>query len=60
MIRHEQFCQYHGPYCRGSNIHVNNDIALIRLPRLANTLVEDKSFKVLPICLAWKPREFMP
>ena len=30
-----------------------NDIALIRLPRLANTFLEGSEFKVLPICLGW-------
>ena len=31
-----------------------NDIALIRLPRLAITINEDFNMWVLPICLAWK------
>ena len=30
-----------------------NDIALIRLPRLANTFLEGPEYKVMPICLGW-------
>ena len=31
-----------------------NDIALIRLPRLAETYIENHKTPVLPICLGWK------
>jgi hypothetical protein len=33
-----------------------NDIALIRLPRLAVTVLEDDDEVVMPICLPWNPR----
>jgi hypothetical protein len=33
-----------------------NDIALIRLPRLAVTVDEDAQEPVMPVCLPWKKR----
>ena len=29
----------------------SNDVALIRLPRLVDTYMEDTSFKIMPICI---------
>ena len=44
MIQHEDYT---------GRFPFNNDIALIRLPRLANTFLEGPEYKVLPICLGW-------
>ena len=53
FLSHED---YTPPNFKRNSIYTNNDIALIRLPRLARTILEDFTFKVLPICLAWNPR----
>ena len=38
-----------------------NDIALIRLPRAVNTVIEDsKGSNILPVCLGWKSDIDMP
>ena len=47
MIQHEGYT---------GRFPFSNDIALIRLPRLANTFLEDAKYKVLPICVGWNPR----
>ena len=47
MIQHEDYT---------GRFPFNNDIALIRLPRLANTFLEEPEYKVLPICMGWNPR----
>ena len=47
MIQHEGYT---------GRFPFSNDIALIRLPRLANTYLEGAEYKVLPICMGWNPR----
>ena len=41
----------HESYDKEKTTTQGHDIALVRLPRLANTHMEDEKYKVMPICL---------
>ena len=50
----------HERYDKEKTVTQGHDIALVRLPRLANTHMEDEKYKVMPICLNYMKNQKLP